>query len=246
MDDWPKNVQKSTEFPTVSIVTPTYNRRKFIPWLIFNIQSQTYTVERTEWLVYDDGTDPIRDLLEPHMKKMNIRYFYSAEKLNIGAKRNRLHKEARGEVIVVMDDDDFYPPQRVSHAIARLNVSKAEIVGSSRNHLFFSDDKTIWEVGPYGTYHATFGTMAYTKKYADNNPCDETVTFAEEVSFTKKYSAKLFQLDSLKTMLVICHSANTYNKNKLRTNFSPVVKKTNVKINSIIKNKEQRDFYSSA
>lgn len=246
MAEWPKNIPISTEFPTVSVVTPTYNRRKFIPWCIRCLKAQTYPAERIEWLVFDDGTDPIADLLEPHMKSMNIRYFFSTEKLNIGAKRNRLHKEARGEIIVVVDDDDYYPPQRISHAVLKLKTSKVEIVGSSRNQLFFTDDKSIWEVGPYGAYHATFGTMAFTKRFVKSAECDESVTFAEEVSFTKRYTIPLAQLDPVKTMLVLCHSENTYNKDKLRTNFSPAVKKSSLKINSFIKNKEQRDFYSSA
>lgn len=245
MTEWPNALPVSTEFPTISIVTPTYNRRKFIPWLIKCIKEQSYPAERIEWLVFDDGTDRVRDLLEPHMKSMNIRYFTSDTKMNIGAKRNRLHKEARGEVIVVFDDDDYYPPQRISHAITRLRQAKTQLVGSSRNHLFFTDDKSIWEVGPYAPNHGTFGTFAFTKKLAKETECDESVTFAEEVSFTKRYSIPLGQLDPMKTMLVLCHTENTFNKSKLRNEGSPVVKRISVKINAVIKNKEMRDFYSN-
>ena len=246
MENWPKHLPVSTEFPNISIVTPTYNRRKFIPWIIKCIVSQEYPAERIEWLIFDDGSDPIYDIIEHHIKTMNIRYFSSTEKLNIGVKRNRLHKEAKGDIIVVMDDDDYYPPQRIGHAVLKLKTTKAEIVGASRNHMFFSDNKTIWEVGPYGPYHATFGTFAFLKKLANQTECDESVTFAEEVSFLKRYTIPLAQLDPMKTMLVICHSGNTFNKNKLRETYSPLVKKSGVKINSFIKNKEQRDFYSNA
>ena len=244
--DWPNYLAKSSEFPPVSIVTPTYNRRKFLPWAIEIIRSQTYPKERMEWLIYDDGSDKIFDILEPFVKELNIRYFSSDEKLNIGKKRNLLHKEARGEIIVVMDDDDYYFPQRISHAVSKLLACKTDLVGSSRNNLFFTDDKSIWEVGPYGKYHATFGTMAFTKKLTLTTECDESVLFAEEISFTKRYSIPLAQLDPYKTMLVICHSNNTFNKSKLRTELSPLVKKTNVKIQTLIKSKPQRDFYSKA
>lgn len=244
--EWPNTLPKSSEFPPVSIVTPTYNRRAFLPWAIECVRSQTYPKERLEWLVYDDGSDKILDVLQPYMKELNIRYFSSDVKLNIGAKRNKLHEEARGEILVVIDDDDFYFPNRVSHAVAKMLACKASLVGSSRNTLFFSDDKSIWEVGPYGNSHATFGTMAFTKQYAIESKCDESVLFAEEVSFTKKYSTPLAQLDPMKTMLVICHSKNTFNKNKLRQEQSPLVKKTKMKIQSFIKSKAQRDFYSNA
>ena len=50
--------------PFVSICTPTYNRRKFIPFLIKCFQDQTYPPELMEWIVVDDGSDPVKDLFE--------------------------------------------------------------------------------------------------------------------------------------------------------------------------------------
>lgn len=244
--EWPKNLPAKATHPPVSIVTPTYNRRKFIPWLMECIRSQTYPKERMEWLIFDDGSDKIYDVIEPYIKELNIRYFSSDKKLNIGIKRNRLNEEARGHVIVAMDDDDYYPPERVAHAVHTLNSKKVEIVGSTRNTLYFSDDATIWEVGPYNPNHATFGTMAYTKSYVKKHRCDETVVFAEEMSFTDKYSVPLAQLDPMKVMLVMCHSENTFNKNKLRETPSEIVRKTGMKLKTFIKNAKQREFYASA
>jgi glycosyltransferase involved in cell wall biosynthesis len=43
-------------------------------------------------------------------KILNFRYIYKPEKKNIGAKRNTLNQEAKGDIIVAMDDDDFYFP----------------------------------------------------------------------------------------------------------------------------------------
>ena len=245
-NEWPSNLPQSSEFPPVSIITPTYNRRRFLPWLVKSIQLQTYPLERMEWLIYDDGTDPIQDLLLPHMKTLNIRYFSSKEKRTIGMKRNFLHKEAKGEILVMMDDDDYYSPQRVAHAVRKLISSKLDLAGSSKNQLYFSDDASIWEVGPYGKYHATFGTMAFRKKLLHTCECDESLTYAEEQSFTKRYSIPMVQLDPMKTMLVMCHSENTFNKNALRTDASPFVRNTQLKLQAFIKSKEQREFYSNA
>ena len=187
---WP-NIPKSSAQPFVSIITPTYNRRKFIPRLISYILKQTYPRERMEWVLLDDGTDSVEDLIAPYKSKLEIQYIRSEEKLTIGAKRNRLHAMARGEILVTMDDDDWYSPERVSHAVASLRSHKGRIAGASRNHLYFTDDGSIWAVGPYGTNHATFGTMAYTKKYAIEHPCDETKPHAEEVEFTRQYTEPL-------------------------------------------------------
>ena len=43
--------------PFVSICTPTYNRKKFIPFLIKCYLAQTYPRELMEWVVVDDGDD---------------------------------------------------------------------------------------------------------------------------------------------------------------------------------------------
>jgi len=243
---WPAGLPTSGPRPSVSIVTPTYNRRKFIPWLIECIKAQTYPRAHMEWLVYDDGTDKILDLLTPHMKELNIRYFSSDTKLNVGVKRNFLNVEARGKIIVCMDDDDYYPPERVAHAVGTLQSKKVELVGSTKNQLYFTDDASIWEVGPYGPNHATFGTMAYTKALTLKTRCDETVAFAEEVSFTKNYTIPLAQLDPMKVMLVMCHSENTFNKGKLRDAESPVVRKTSLKLRTFIRKAEMREFYAHA
>jgi glycosyltransferase involved in cell wall biosynthesis len=247
--------------PLVSIVTPTYNRRRFIPQCIAGIRAQTYPLDRIEWLVYDDGTDKIADLLAPTsplIAGLRVRYFSSDVKLNIGAKRNFLHAQASGEIIVTMDDDDYYSPNRVQHAVLTLtrvcrpNPSKPigtcedGICGSTQNYMYFTDDATLWEVGPYGPRHATFGTMAFTKAYALKHLCDESVTFAEEVVFTDSYRAPLVQLDPYNVMVVICHSENTFSKDKLRKTPNPFIKRSGMKLRQLIRDAKAREFYSSA
>ena len=45
------------EFPKISILTPTYNRRKFLPLMIHNIISFDYDKKLIEWVIYDDNKD---------------------------------------------------------------------------------------------------------------------------------------------------------------------------------------------
>ncbi len=242
---WP-TLPKSPTHPFVSILTPTYNRRRFIPRIISYILAQTYPRERMEWVVLDDGTDSVEDLITPYMSQLTIQYIRVTEKLNIGAKRNRLHAAARGEICVNMDDDDYYPPERVAHAVTSLRSHRgASLAGASRNHLYFTDDKSIWSVGPYGPNHATFGTMAYTRDYARRHPCDETKRHAEELEFTRRYTEPLVQLNPLKVMLVLCHTENTFSKNDLRQPDSPVIRKTSMKLRDFITKAEDRAFYAA-
>ena len=50
--------------PFVSVCTPTYNRRIFIPQLIKCYQSQDYPKELMEWIVIDDGEESVKDLFK--------------------------------------------------------------------------------------------------------------------------------------------------------------------------------------
>ena len=50
--------------PLVSICTPTYNRRIFIPTLIKNYLAQTYPQQLMEWIIIDDGEDSVEDLFK--------------------------------------------------------------------------------------------------------------------------------------------------------------------------------------
>jgi glycosyltransferase involved in cell wall biosynthesis len=239
--------QNDGNFPFVSVLTPTYNRRKFIPSLIKMFLAQTYPQNRMEWIVYDDGDDKVEDIFLQH-KIPNLRYIYSSEKKTIGAKRNLLNQEAKGDILVAMDDDDYYFPERVYAAVkAFKKFPKMELAGSSEIYMYYSDVKEIYRLGPYNPNHATNGTMAWKKSYASTHEYDENVTHAEEKSFLENYVHPMIQLDPMKVMLVMSHSANTFDKKKLREDTNnPFVKKTGMKLKDIIKEKDLREFFASA
>jgi glycosyltransferase involved in cell wall biosynthesis len=218
--------------PLVSILTPTFNRRKFIPQYLRNIKRQDYKGP-IEILIADDGDDKIEDLIP---KNSIFRYIKLDEKKSIGFKRNLLCNEAKGEILINMDDDDFYPSQRVSHAIEMLNKKEAYIAGSS--HCYFYDKANgITQFGPLTSYHAHAGTFALFKEYLSQNKYDENVEFGEELSFTHHFTNPLIQLDSLKTILVMCHENNTFDKKKILRN------KTLYTLDNFVKNKTEYKFY---
>jgi glycosyltransferase involved in cell wall biosynthesis len=209
-------------FPFVSVITPTYNRRKFIPSLIQCFLSQTYRHDRMEWIVLDDGSDKVQDIFLEYIDKLpNLKYIYEDEKKNIGAKRNQLNKEAKGAIIIAMDDDDYYPADRIQMIVdAFSKYPKVDLAGSSEMNLYYLDVKKIVTIGPYGSNYATNGTMAWRKRYSDLHKYDEYVTKAEEGSFLNQYKYPMIQLNPKKAILVICHGDNTADKNLLRQEHS--------------------------
>lgn len=235
------------DLPLVSIVTPTYNRRRFIPSLIKMVQTQTYPRDRMEWIVFDDGQEEVVDLFEQATSELpTLKFIWSEDKMTLGEKRNRLNQEARGDIIVAMDDDDFYFPERVEEAVKALQDNPGyRLAGSSEVYMYFTDTREIWKAGPYFKGHATNGTMAWTKSYADTHQYDETVAFSEEKSFLEGYKNPLVQLNPKTVMLVMSHSDNTFDKTELRTNTNPLLVRTNLKMKDFIKDPELFNFFST-
>jgi len=242
------NVHRGMDLPFVSVLTPTYNRRKFIPIIIKCWMEQTYPKNRMEWLILDDGTDSVEDIFKAYADKIpQIRYIREEGKKTIGAKRNRLNQEAKGDILIAMDDDDYYPPERVAHVVRKFQQNPSiQLAGSSEIFMYYTDIKTIYKLGPYHATHATNGTMAWRRSYALSHAYDETVTHAEERSFLDGYKNPMIQLDSRKVMLVFAHSENTFNKTAMRDQpNNPFVKKTAFKMRDFIRNAEIRAFFSN-
>ena len=233
--------------PLVSVLTPTYNRRRFIPALIACFKEQSYPQDRMEWIILDDGDDKVGDLFAASGLK-NVRYIPTEERLKIGAKRNRLNELAKGEICVCMDDDDYYPPDRVKKAVIKLqSVSgrRIPVVGASQLWLFFADRDEVWSIGPYNQNHCTNGTMAYWTSYSKTSRYDETVDKAEERSFMNNWTTPVLQLQPQDTMLVICHAENTFDKRILLEQKNPLLKKTDIKMKNFVKQKAVKEFYQS-
>ena len=209
------------DLPMVSVCTPTFNRRPFIPIMFECFRNQTYPKNKIEWIIVDDGTDKIRDLVETS-KIPQIRYFEVDKKMTLGAKRNYMHSFAKGAIIVYMDDDDYYPPERISHAVDKLQENKnALCAGSSEIYIYFKHIQKMIQCGPYGPNHATAGTFAFRKELLNITKYEEHAAVAEERAFLKDYTIPFVQLDPLKSILVFSHEHNTFDKRKMLENPHP-------------------------
>ena len=207
--------------PFVSICTPTFNRRPFIQTMFKCFKNQTYPKSRMEWIIVDDGTDKVKDLIDA-ANIPQIKYFQVDKKMTLGAKRNLMHEKTKGSIIVYMDDDDYYPPDRVEHAVERLmNNPTALCAGSSELYVYFKHIKKMYQCGPYGPNHATAGTFAFKRALLDQTRYEDTASLAEEKAFLKNYTVPFVQLDPMKSILVFSHEHNTFDKRKLLENPHP-------------------------
>lgn len=232
---------KSAKLPFVSICTPTFNRRPFIPMAIKCFEHQTYPKDKMEWIIVDDGTDKIEDLVS-HIPQ--VKYFKYDEKMTVGKKRNLTNEKAKGDIIVYMDDDDYYPPERVKHAVDTLMSSKALCAGSSEMFIHFKHINKMLQFGPYGPNHATAATFAFKRELLSKTKFEESSSVAEERKFLKDYTIPFVQLESTKSIVVFSHGHNSFDKKELLKQMpNPNIRETPLAPKDIIKEPDILKFF---
>lgn len=250
-------IDSKSEMPYVSILTPTFNRRPFIPYLIEVVRQQNYPKDRIEWIILDDGTDYIEDILnDPNLDKKDlpiVRYFKHKTKLKIGHKRNILNKLSKGDIMVCMDDDDYYPQERIIHAVQMLNSNRRILCGgTSKMYCWYNREQKMYTFGPYLKSHATANTFAYKRELLKISKFSDNDSLSEEKAFLKNYTIPFIQFDPLKTVIQFAHNQNSYDKEKFKTdnelrgnNLSRILE-SQLNPKQIIKDPKLFDFYTSS
>ncbi len=237
-----KNKPNKKELPFVSVCTPTFNRRPFIPIMLKCFDSQIYPKDKIEWIIVDDGTDKIEDLVKDHP---HIKYYKYDEKMTLGKKRNLMHEKTKGDIIVYMDDDDYYPPTRISHAVDILTSHpNALCAGASELYIWFKHINKMYQFGTYSANHGTAGTFAFKRKLLDHTKYDERACLAEEKEFLKNYTVPFVQLDPKHTILVFSHVQNTFDKKTLLNNApNKYVKESTKTVDEFVKDESIKNFF---
>ncbi len=192
--------------PSVSCIMPTANRRRFVPQAVRMFLAQDY--ENKELLVLDDGSDSVADLIP---RDPQIRYIRRPHRQAIGAKRNAACAEARGDIILHWDDDDWYAPTRISMQVEALERTQADICGIDR--VFFMEPLTrqAWEyVYPKAGAPWVYGaTLCYRRAFWRRNPFPE-LTVGEDTRFVLGVrDAHVHILPDNRFFVGLVHAANT-------------------------------------
>ena len=107
--------------PNVSVVIPTYNRRKLVKEAIESVLGQSYT--DVEVLVVDDGSTDDTSSVVRQIPDSRVKYYY---KNNSGpaAARNLGLDKSKGRYISFLDSDDLWPPEYLETIIDQLDNNK--------------------------------------------------------------------------------------------------------------------------
>lgn len=102
---------QETRIFDVSVVIPTYNGVRYIAAALDSVRAQTYDSSRIEVVVVDDGsTDGTAELVE---SRGDVRCVRQAN-AGVAAARNHGVAETTADVVMLLDQDDLWEPDKVA------------------------------------------------------------------------------------------------------------------------------------
>ena len=199
----------------IVVCTPTSNRR----WAWdFSRTCMDMQIQKPDvWVIVDNSKSPADDW-SVAKDRPGVVYERIYEPKTIGALRNRcleIALEQGADYIVFWDDDDYYPPTRISTGIRALEANpSADIAGSSEMHLLLTRENIMMVTGPFTPTHATAATYTIRRRYAETHVFPDKAK-GEEYEFTGEWTAALIQVPSEETIVVMGHGRNTVDKSAL-------------------------------
>lgn len=160
------------KLPPVSIVTITHNRGQFAAIMLYNWVNLKYPRDKLEWVILDDS-DPnveydLRDYIpydDPAIRYVKLDKWYP-----VAEKRNKAVEMAKYDIIVLVDDDDYYFPDHVLAKVRLMEHYKVDGVHSM----------------PIGVYDLMEGTSILYSPHAKNG-LDSAAISEASAAFKKDY-----------------------------------------------------------
>ena len=135
--------------PLVSILTPTYNHARYISECIESVLQQDY--QNWELIVIDDGStdetatfaDSYRDFRVKVLREKHRGISRLKETLDVGL------KEAKGDLILVLEGDDFLPRYRLSIQVPVFNLYPSVVGSWGKVGFIDAETNRLFHIEPY-------------------------------------------------------------------------------------------------
>jgi len=163
----------SAAAPDLSVVIPTYGKADTLPLVLRHLEAQTLPLDRFEVVVIDDGSPDdtaarLRDLAAA--TRLHLRYMVQ-ENRGVSATRNRGAREARGSIVLLIQDDILAAPDMLERHLA-IHRRHPEVTAAAVGRVTWPPD---WQVdhfmhwldngGPQFRYHQVHGRTTVTFKH---------------------------------------------------------------------------------
>lgn len=130
----------------VSVIVPTYRRDGMLKRALDSLCTQTY--KDIEVVVVDDNADKnwnatVKKIVDGFFGKLNITYIVNETTKGSAETRNIGIKNANGEYIAFLDDDDVYLPKRIKNQLDVVESVGADY--SITNLLLYDENEKLRE-----------------------------------------------------------------------------------------------------
>jgi glycosyltransferase involved in cell wall biosynthesis len=204
----------------ISILTPTQlSRKKNLVQLVKQIHSQTYYSHIVQWVIvngsptYEEADAFSGTLLSIQREhpELNVTIIDWKER-TFADLFNDGNAQCTGDYIAIMEDDEYYFPTHLSHAVNQLSQSAKQIAGCSSVFMYVRNTNTAYQWTTTNANHSCNHALVYKRTYLDthsftHNPECKT---GVEASFTNQWSEPMIQLDPNKCVVHIFHDNNTF------------------------------------
>lgn len=200
--------------PKVSCIVPTSNRSDFIPDIIETFNNQLY--KNKELVIVADFMDDLPDLSSYINTPIN--FIITGKKLNVGKKRNIACENSSGDIIVHLDDDDWYSPNWIDICVDSLKDSYIKVAGTSSLRFYDTVRDEIW------LYHHDYilkkkkhrhmcgATLAYRKEIWEHHQFQD-LHHGEDTAFIRQFhNDELYNHAQVHHVLSCIHNRNTCKK----------------------------------
>lgn len=204
--------------PKVSIITPTFNRKHIFVIAINNWRRINYPKELLEWIIIDDSTPEYEEkygsLSEIVPKGDNVHYHNIRQVINkqftISNKRNIGADLATGEIIIHMDDDDYYPEHSVYSRVRILQKYASQDIGCVGSSLIGTYN-ILTNKSSYasdGVLSLSEASMGYFKRFWEKQKWDNEQERGEYRNFIANRVHKVIDIPYSFTVYGINHNDN--------------------------------------
>jgi len=212
------------EFPKISILTPLYNRNKWLSLMLCNLVNFDYPKDKLEWMILDskDGDEDVKlipnDIMKENIEKMihpiKLKYEYINRKMTIAEKRSYLSKHMTHNYFANMDSDDIYMDSYLKYGIHMLKEHKVGLCGSPQMIFVYPHlDYRITAIQCEAKRQMHEATMIGTKKYVRSmNYYTRNDEKGEGASLVDGNEMNVVKTECALCMICVCHNTNTCNK----------------------------------
>jgi hypothetical protein len=216
-----KPTQQESKYPKITILTPIYNRTRWLPLMIANVCSFDYVKKDLTWFILDskDGDEEIKlfnspeeiQLIKDTIAPIKLIYEYIPRKMTIAEKRNYLVKNSPTNWWANMDSDDLYMESYLQYSIDKMKAEKKELCGSKQMLFVYPHhDYQISAIECPANRQAHEATMIGTKKYVRSmSGFSRNDTKGEGASLIDGNEMNVCMTQCMYQMICVCHNRNT-------------------------------------